>query len=108
MVKKIVALMLVIGICSMSFGAYAYDQNAATKLARGIVNGVTSWIEVPKQVYLVSKEREPLTGITYGMVKGVVYTVLRVTEGAYDIASFAIPPYDQPLLEPEFVFEGWE
>jgi len=106
MFKRIVALMLVIGVLSTGT-AFAYDQNAGTKLARGIVNGSTGWIEIPKQIFLVSKEREPLTGITYGAVKGVAYTVLRVVEGAYDIASFLIPPYDQPLFEPEFVFEGW-
>ncbi|MBU1112571.1 MAG: exosortase system-associated protein, TIGR04073 family [Candidatus Omnitrophica bacterium] len=108
MFKKFVALMLLIAVFSTVSSAYAYDQNAATKLARGIVNGVTSWVEIPKQVYLVSKEREPFTGITYGLVQGAAYTVLRVAEAAYDISLFLLPPYDKPLFEPEFVFEGWE
>ena len=108
MLKKIVVFMLVLGMCSVGFRAQAYDQNAGTKFARGVTNGVTSLIEIPKQIYLVSKEREPITGITYGMVKGVAYAILRIAEGVYDVVFFAIPPYDQPLMDPEFVFEGWE
>ncbi|MDD3297026.1 MAG: exosortase system-associated protein, TIGR04073 family [Candidatus Omnitrophica bacterium] len=107
MVRTFVALVLTVVVLGCAGSAYAMDQNAATKLARGICNDVTFWIEVPKQVYLEARDRDPLTGLTYGMVKGIGYGIMRLGEGIYDTALFLLPPYDRPLMEPEFVFEGW-
>lgn len=124
MSKKFVglALLLFLGACVCSFNAYAYDrydrysrydhyergvQGPASKLGRGMSNFGMSILELPKQVYLTAKERDPLTAITYGTVKGTTNMVLRMTEGLYDSLLFAFPPYDEPLMDPEFVFEGW-
>ncbi len=108
MFKKVVALVLVYWIFSSALTAYAYERNAATKLGRGFANGTTCWIEVPKQAYLTGKHRDPLSGITYGVVKGACYTIIRAASGVYDVVTFLIPPYDAPIFEPEFVFEEWE
>ena len=108
MVKKIVVLVLAVVISFAAVNAYAYDRNAATKLGRGLANAATCWIELPKQIYLVSKEREPFTGAIYGAAQGLCYSALRLAGGAYDAVTFLIPPYDKPLLEDEFVFEGWD
>ena len=111
MVKRFVVLALALGMCVGAVSSYAaeYDENAATKLARGLSNGVTCWIEVPKQIYFTAIERQdPLTALVYGSLKGVCLGVLRAVAGGYDTATFLIPPYDKPLLEPEFVFENWE
>jgi len=88
--------------------SHAEEYNAATKLGRGLTNAASCWVEIPKQIYLVSKEREPLTGLIYGPIQGVGYTVMRAAAAVYDTALFLIPPYDQPIMDPEFVFEGWE
>ncbi len=107
MLRKTVALLLV-SFMTVSVFALAEDNNALTKLGRGLANAVTGVVEVPKQIYLVSKEREPITGITYGTAKGICYGLLRTGAGVYDAVSFPIPPYDKPIMEPEYAFEGWE
>lgn len=108
MSKKLIIVTLVTGMLFFSMSAYAYDQNAATKFGRGVGNIVSGWIEVPKQIYLTSIHHDPFTGIVFGTVKGVFYGVLRTLGGGYDTATFLIPPYDKPVMEPEFVFEDWE
>jgi len=108
MFKKFVAIVVILGFTFCSFGAYANDYNPATKLGRGLSNAATCWIEVPKQVWLVSKDRDPFTGLIYGSAKGVGYTIVRAASGVYDTAFFLLPPYDAPLTDDEFVFEGWE
>ena len=83
-------------------------EKMGKKLGRGLVNGVTGWIELPKNIYDTSVEtNNPLMGITYGTLKGVGMTVVRTGAGVYDVATFLFPlPEDyKPLLEPEFVFE---
>ncbi len=108
MVKKIVALTVVLSfLLIMSPSAFAENKNAASKLGRGFANAATGWIEAPKQIYLVSKERDPFTGLVYGSAKGLCYAILRTVGGTYDASTFFLPPYDKTLLEPEFVFEGW-
>ncbi|MDP2922342.1 MAG: exosortase system-associated protein, TIGR04073 family [Candidatus Omnitrophota bacterium] len=107
MLKRTVVLMIVaLVVCSVT-SVYAEDKNALTKLGRGLSNAVTGVVEIPKQIYLVSKEREPVSGITYGTAKGICYGLLRTGAGVYDSLAFAFPPYDKPILEPEYVFEGW-
>ncbi|UCH12287.1 MAG: exosortase system-associated protein, TIGR04073 family [Candidatus Omnitrophota bacterium] len=83
-------------------------EKMGKKLGRGLVNVVTGWIELPKNIYDTSVEtNNPLMGITYGTLKGVGMTVVRTGAGAYDVATFLFPlPEDyKPLLDPEFVFE---
>lgn len=107
MFRKAVGLFIV-GLMALSVSAYAEENNALAKLGRGLTNAVTGVVEVPKQIYLVSMEKEPVTGITYGTAKGLCYGVLRTAAGVYDTVAFAIPPYDKPIMEPAFVFEGWQ
>ena len=97
-----------LGVLFLSTNGYAYDRNAATKLGRGVANIATGWIEIPKQIYQTSVEYDPFTGIVFGTVKGVAYGVLRTLGGGFDTATFIIPPYDKPVMQPEFVFEDWE
>lgn len=108
MFRRIVALVLVMLVCVGS-AAYAGDHNALTKLGRGLANIGTSIIEVPKQTYLMAKNHpDPVTGSVFGFVKGLAYGVVRFGAGLADSLVCIIPPYDKPLMEPEFVFEGWE
>ncbi|MFA6281314.1 MAG: exosortase system-associated protein, TIGR04073 family [Candidatus Omnitrophota bacterium] len=107
MFRKTVGL-FILGLFVVSVGAFAEDHNALTKLGRGVTNALTGVVEIPKQVYLVSMEKEPVTGATYGTAKGICYGLLRTAAGVYDTVAFAIPPYDKPIMEPAFVFEGWK
>lgn len=107
-VVMLMVTMMVLSVANVYAEEKIQDKNALTKLGRGLANLVTGAVEIPKQMYLVSKEREPISGITYGTAKGICYGLLRTGAGVYDTLAFAIPPYDKPILEPEFVFEGWE
>lgn len=106
--KRTVMLVLCVSVILVCANAYAgTEPNPATKIGRGMVNMATCWIEVPKQICLTSSEYDPLIGLTFGVIKGAVYTVLRGAAGVYDTATFVLPKYNNILMEPEFVFEGW-
>jgi len=108
--RKAVVLVMVVGILLCVPAAYAHENhepNPATKLGRGATNILTGWIEIPKQIYLTSKEYDPFTGLVFGSVKGACYAVLRTGTGVFDTTFFVLPPYTSPLMEPEFVFEEW-
>ena len=80
------------------------------KLGRGLANTLTGFVEIPKKVILVSKNDNPLMGLTWGFVKGTGVGLLRTAAGVYETVTFPIPaPAEyEPIIQPEFVFEEWE
>lgn len=74
-----------------------------TKLQRGFLNIVTSWLEIPRQVKGVTEETDDaFAGITYGMAKGIALTGARIVAGAFDVVTFYFAPYDKPLMDTDF------
>ena len=81
------------------------------KAGRGVVNILTCWIEMPKQLHLGAQEDNPIVGIGTGIGKGVSLTVLRLAMGAYEAVAFAIPyprGYVSPYEEMQLPDYAWE
>ena len=78
-----------------------------TKLARGLTNFGFGWVERPKQIYLVGRDRGWLAGTFRGPVEGLGMFGARTIAGMYEIFSFPVPlpPHYQPLMQPEFVWQ---
>lgn len=90
--------------CELSGRQYT----AGDKLARGLVNVISSPLELPRNVQNMTEEQGVLVGWTGGMAQGIGMTALRIIVGAYEIITFPIPfPEDyKPVIEPEFVWEA--
>ena len=83
----------------------AWAQDPIHKMGRGLVNVLTGWIELPKQLHLGGQEENPLAGIAGGILKGTGLALLRAGVGLYEVATFPIPyprhfasPYEQMEL----------
>jgi len=83
----------------------AWAQDPIHKAGRGLVNVLTGWIELPKQLHLGGQEENPMAGIAGGLLKGAGLGLLRVGVGLYEIVTFPIPyprhfasPYEQMEL----------
>jgi len=83
-----------------------YEASPLNKLGRGALNIASCIAEVPFEVAKVSREKDPFVGCTLGLVQGVFNTFLRGFTGMLDVLTFAIPPYNRPLMEPEYVFKS--
>lgn len=79
-----------------------YKQKAINKLDRGVVNAATFWLEIPAEVAKVSNEENPLMGVTVGTVHGLFASVVRAGSAAFDTVTFFIPPFDKPIVKPEY------
>lgn len=99
----IIALVMVV---VLAIASSSYAQDPAKKLGRGLANILTGWVELPKNIYDVSVEDNPLAGLTIGLAKGIGMTIVRTGAGIYEVVTFPFPiPEDYgPVLEPEFVF----
>ena len=103
----IVAILLMIGIGP----AESWAQDPILKMGRGVVNILTGWIEIPKQIHLGKQANNPVTGIGRGLFKGASLAVLRSGVGLYEAVTFPLPyprgfssPY-QDLALPDYAWE---
>ena len=60
----------------------AWAQDPIHKMGRGVVNVLTGWIELPKQIHLGSQEDNPVIGVGSGLFKGNAYGNLQVSPPA--------------------------
>jgi len=104
-VKRVTVFMLVLTFLCISAPCYADGGGPLRKLGRGLANMATGVLEVPRTIVTVTEEDGYVAGVSYGVVKGVAWAVLRSAVGAYETLTFLIPlpfHYD-PILEPEFL-----
>jgi putative exosortase-associated protein (TIGR04073 family) len=75
------------------------------KLGRGLLNVLTGWLEVPKNIADTWRKTDPFTGMVIGGVTGIGWTWARTCTGLYDVITFPFPvPQDYvSLIEPESV-----
>ena len=80
---------------------------AGDKLARGLANIFTGFIEVPRNIHNTTEQQSLLAGWTIGVGQGLGYMGLRMLTGCYDLFTFPFPlPKDYaPVVEPEFVWQ---
>jgi len=104
MKKGIIICLALLMIFSLTTTCFAQDMGK--KLARGLANILTGWVELPKNIYDTSVEDNIFSGLTVGLVKGVGMAIVRTGAGVYETVTFPFPiPEDYaPVLEPEFVF----
>ncbi len=92
-------------------GSAAWAQDPIHKMGRGVVNVLTGWIELPKQIHLGSQEENPVVGLGKGFLKGASLTILRGGVGLYEAITFPIPypkdfasPYED-MEPPDYAWE---
>lgn len=115
-----VLLLLSLSVLFAGSGAHAQDDprvedaspqevvdGMANKLARGIANVATGWLEFPKQIALTNQEEGAAMAWTVGPLKGIGMTVVRTVAGAGEVATFymAYPGFFDPFLDPPYVWQ---
>jgi len=85
-----------------------YQKSPLNKLGRGLLNVVTSPNEIPAGIYRVSRDKGDFVGVTLGTVEGFCTFLIRGAVGIYDSVTFVIPPYNKPIMQPEYAFQSLE
>ena len=76
-----------------------------TKLGRGLVNVVTSPVEIPRNIAIEWERTDPVSGVFLGTIKGIGWAFARAATGAYEAVTFPIPiPEDyEPMMDPPYI-----
>lgn len=79
----------------------------ANKLARGVANIATGWLEFPKQIYITCQEEGYAKGLTVGPLKGIGMTLVRTGAGVGETLTFpvAYPGFYDPFFGPSYVWQ---
>ena len=108
--RNLLLVLVAVVIISSLVVTPCFAQDPMRKLGRGLINTLTGVVEIPKKVILISKNDNPVLGLTWGWIKGAAVGLLRTAAGLYEVVTFPIPaPADyESMVSPEFVFEEWD
>ena len=93
----LIALIAVFSVCGATTVSAAENNEPqwlmrpVEKLGRGIANVAFGPLELLKQPYDVNRNMGSIPGITYGVLRGVCFTVARICVGVADIVTFPMP-----------------
>lgn len=78
-----------------------YGQQTASKFSKGVIDIVTSVIEIPKTMIKTSETDGLLSGLTVGFAKGIVNTTSQAVSGAVNVATFPVPHEIENPMKPK-------
>jgi putative exosortase-associated protein (TIGR04073 family) len=108
MVRHTILIALIAFLVIASFAAPGYCDDAYKKLGRGLCNIGTFPFEILLQSSRVNTSDGPMAALTWGVLKGIGMSFVRLGVGFYETVTFPIagPNHYGPILtDPEFVFE---
>lgn len=82
-----------------------YATHAADKLAHGVANTATGWVELPKTMMITGQKEGIVYGATAGVLTGLVHLVGRTAFGILDVATFLIPT--DSTVKPGYIWEDF-
>ncbi|MFA5096237.1 MAG: exosortase system-associated protein, TIGR04073 family [Candidatus Omnitrophota bacterium] len=86
--------------------AQIYNDCPIRKAGDGAMNALSSWTDIPTEVAYQTQDSNILLGLTVGLGRGIVFGVARGTAGLVDVGTSPFPPYDKPLMEPEYTVKN--
>jgi len=80
------------------------------KASRGLVNVATGWLEFPRQIYTIYRDKGALQGCLVGPFMGIGMMMARTFAGALEFTTFylAYPGFYDPYMEPPYVWDDIE
>lgn len=113
--RRLCCILLTVFLLAAPLSSFAEQQpemvaeKIAIKFTRGMVNSLTSIVELPKQTALTVRSMGA-PGIFVGTIKGLGMTLYRTFIGATETVFCMVPQpgYYDSMIDPSYVWEGWE
>ena len=108
MARRTILIALIVFLFATVAAAPGYCDDPLKKLGRGLCNIGTFPFEMPLQVSRINTSDGPMAAATWGILKGLGMSGVRLMVGVYETVTFpfAMPKDYQPIMkDPEFMFE---
>lgn len=78
----------------------------STKLLRGVTNVLTGWMEIPRNIYVTSRDEGLPKGLIIAPFQGIFVAAARTLGGAVETAFFYMPApgFYEPMMERPLVW----
>ncbi|MDF1582102.1 MAG: exosortase system-associated protein, TIGR04073 family [Methyloprofundus sp.] len=83
---------------SLSIAEESYGEKIGDKALRGLTNFSLSFLEIPKNMIIVTNDTNLIYGLTGGIGLGVLNTLGRLSIGTLDLITFPLPT--KPIVQP--------
>jgi putative exosortase-associated protein (TIGR04073 family) len=88
-------------------GNMGYETTPVHKLGRGVANILTFYLEIPASELRAGEcHHDTFAAFLTGTFQGIFTALYRGLTGVCDVITFFAPPYDKPLMEPEYAEES--
>ncbi|MEY4210767.1 MAG: hypothetical protein RLZ92_1148 [Pseudomonadota bacterium] len=74
-----------------------------SKASQGVVNIVTGFIEIPKNIVNISHDQNIFLGLSWGTLRGLIHAISRTVVGGAELISS--PFATEELISPAYVWE---
>jgi putative exosortase-associated protein (TIGR04073 family) len=81
----------------------SYGDKFLDKATHGLANVTTGWLEIPKNIYNMTRETNAIYGVIGGTGMGVFRTVGRTGVGVFDLITAPIPT--DHLVHPGYIWD---
>jgi putative exosortase-associated protein (TIGR04073 family) len=100
----------VVLLVGLATAAPAQQMTATRKTGRGLAGMTMGVLELPGNVTQEWRNDGPLSGMTVGLIMGIVKIPARTLVGTYELLTspFPLPAGYEPLLTPEYAWEYFE
>jgi len=108
----IIAMVLIVPFMFMS-RSFAQEEMPGAykpflKFGRGVINIGSCPYEIPKQMYLLSRNGDTFWGTTAqglaGVFVGTGWMFYRLAAGVYDVFTSPFPGCEESIIDPEYAF----
>jgi putative exosortase-associated protein (TIGR04073 family) len=105
-----ILILFLVVLLSAALPGAAFARGEGTpgkKLGRGAINVVLGPLALPGQVVQTTREQGLFLGLTWGVVKGIGWTVATETVGLWEVLTcpFETPPEFAAILDPVYPWE---
>ncbi|SFW13975.1 exosortase system-associated protein, TIGR04073 family [Nitrosovibrio sp. Nv17] len=83
--------------------AASYPEKVGDKLAHGLANTVTGFVEIPKNIINTTNQKGAAYGVPVGLLTGILHSIGRTLTGAVDLVTFVIPT--KPIIYPDYIWK---
>jgi len=103
------ALAITVAPCALATEPARADTPLA-KMGRGLAGMTTGFLELPGNIYAVSRDDGPAAGWTIGFAKGLGMIPVRELVGVYEFVTAPVPvPEDyEPVLDPRYPWDYFD
>lgn len=83
----------------------SYAEQFISKSGNALANITTGWLEVPKNIYITTRETNIIYGFIGGTGMGIFHLAGRIATGVFNLITAPVP--SDPIVNPHYIWNDF-